>query len=183
MDELQQGLHRHGPERRGVKLEAGGLALPAPGLVVGVEDAVAQEIPERVAEVLALGIVRELGLEHVLQVSRVCGDDTVKAGEPRAAEDERAALTVDQAGDPLVYVFANAKEEGRQHADHRPHREATNPPLPQGVDGHKYGDGKEELQDLDLRQDPSHIHISSGGSIGAVGEEGGLVAGVHDVDL
>ena len=50
------------------ELEGGGLALEQPGVVVGVEDALPQEVVEDGVPGGGLGVVVEPGLEDVLQV-------------------------------------------------------------------------------------------------------------------
>jgi hypothetical protein len=77
----EPGLHllRDDPERVGAhgdaaELQAGHLALVAPGVAVHVEDAASEEVPEERREGLALGEVVEVGLEHVLHVGRVGRD-------------------------------------------------------------------------------------------------------------
>lgn len=65
---------------------AGELALREPEVTVGIEDATAEEVAEDVDEGLALGVVAEVGLEYVLHIVRVGGDDGAAGAE--AAHDE-----------------------------------------------------------------------------------------------
>ncbi|KAH0451303.1 hypothetical protein IEQ34_018602 [Dendrobium chrysotoxum] len=65
------------------------LALASPGLVVGVEDAVAEDI-EYLGEFMAFGVVVEVDVEDVVDVGGVAGDEQLHAGEPWAEEKEGA---------------------------------------------------------------------------------------------
>lgn len=60
-----------------MELDACCFPLPLPRVVIGAENAVAEEVPDVVAEVGAFREVREFGLEEVLDVARIGGDDAV----------------------------------------------------------------------------------------------------------
>ncbi|GMN31905.1 hypothetical protein TIFTF001_041660, partial [Ficus carica] len=92
-DELAEGF--------GVELVAGDLALELPGVAVGAEDAVAEEVGERDAEGLALAVVGEVGLEDVVDDGGVAGEDL--AGAEEVLDDEGGRWGVlDELGEPLV---------------------------------------------------------------------------------
>lgn len=81
-DEVGDGGGGELPEVGGVEGDAGGLPLAPPEVAVGVEDAVAEEIPEHVPEVVAFGEATEPGLEQVLHVPRVCRHHAVQICKP-----------------------------------------------------------------------------------------------------
>jgi len=162
--ELDERAGRERAELGRVELEAGRLALPPPHLVVGAEDAVAEEVPDGVAEVGALGEAPEPGLEEVLQVPRVGGDHALEVGEPRPAERERAAARLEHAGDPLVHVAAEAQEQRREHADERPRRQALRAPLPKRVDSQEDGHGHQQLHRLHLREQARESAAAAAGT-------------------
>lgn len=62
-------------KRFGVELVARNLSLELPGLPIDVEDAVAKKIEENTYGERAFLVVVEVGLEHVLDVGRVCSQD------------------------------------------------------------------------------------------------------------
>lgn len=64
-----------GTDSFGGELETGSLALETPVVAVGVEDAGAEEVMEDGGEGGAFWVVVEVGLEDVLNVGRVGGDD------------------------------------------------------------------------------------------------------------
>lgn len=99
-----------------MKLDARNLSLPEPRLVIGIEYPISEKIANRVPEVMAFGEIRELGLQEMLEVPRIGGDNTVKAAKPRTNEPKRAVLTYNNAGDPLIHVTLEAGDERRQHA-------------------------------------------------------------------
>ncbi|KAJ6853243.1 uncharacterized protein M6B38_251165 [Iris pallida] len=91
-----------GADGAAAELEAGHLALEVPELAVGVEDPVAEEVPEDGGEGLPLGEVVEVGLEHVLDVVRVGGDDVVEDVDVdglRGRVAEEVGVPVDEVGE------------------------------------------------------------------------------------
>ncbi|XBH96500.1 hypothetical protein VPH35_086871 [Triticum aestivum] len=95
------------PRREGAEARAGhdqlGLgALAAPGLAVGVEDAVAEDV-EDLGELIALGVVGEVGGEDVAHVGGVAGDEEADAGDPGASLEVVARAGQD-AGGPVMEV-------------------------------------------------------------------------------
>jgi hypothetical protein len=79
---------------------AGGLALPQPAVAVGVEDAAAEQVLDHGHPELALGVVAEVGLENVLDVGRVGGDDAAAEADGLEGHGVRGAALQD-AGRPL----------------------------------------------------------------------------------
>ena len=134
-----------------MELEAGRLALAAPRVVVGVEDAVAEQIPDGVPEVLPLGKAGELGLKHELEVSRIGRDHAVQVREPGTLEDEGSVLKVEHLSDPLVHVLPETEDERREHADDGPDSQPLLLLLPYRVEGDEDGPREEELHAVDLR--------------------------------
>ena len=136
---------RHGgAERARGELERGRLALRHPRVAVGVEDAVAEQVPEDGVPEGALGVVVEARLEDVLQVPGVArdGDQPAPARHPGHGEDAglvRAPRAAQVGGDPLVHVLG-VLHEPRQAAEQRPHprpaEPARHPPEPGHVQGH-----------------------------------------------
>ncbi|KAH0452159.1 hypothetical protein IEQ34_019458 [Dendrobium chrysotoxum] len=63
------------------------LTLASPGLVVGVEDAVAEDI-KVLGKFMAFGVVVEVDVEDVVDVGGVAGDEQLHAREPGAEEKE-----------------------------------------------------------------------------------------------
>ena len=62
-------------KRLGVELVTRNLSLELPRLPISVEDAVAKKIEETAYKERAFLVVEEVGLEHVLDVGRVCSKD------------------------------------------------------------------------------------------------------------
>lgn len=83
-------IEDEGTDGLGVEFEAGGLALETPERAVGVEDAVAEEIVHGGGDKAALWVVVEVGVEDVLDVGRVGGEDEGGdgGGEGGAERDE-----------------------------------------------------------------------------------------------
>ncbi|KAJ1274278.1 hypothetical protein BS78_05G050400 [Paspalum vaginatum] len=93
------GVGAHGDA---AELEAGHLALVAPGAAVDVEDAAAEEVPEERGEGGALGEVVEVGPEHVLDVGRVGGDgaaEDVDVDGGRGGVPEEVRVPVAEVGE------------------------------------------------------------------------------------
>ncbi|CAA6666238.1 unnamed protein product [Spirodela intermedia] len=63
------------------------LTLALPGVRVGIEDPISQDV-EDLQELGALWVVDEVGVENVVDVSRIDGDENVHAGEPGSLEQE-----------------------------------------------------------------------------------------------
>ncbi|KAL0911530.1 hypothetical protein M5K25_019678 [Dendrobium thyrsiflorum] len=84
----------------------------APQGAVGVEDAAAEEIVESGAEAIALRVVVEVRFQHVLDVRRICGDDT--ADTAGAVEDQRVGRRSNkEIRRPLEKAVAVAEELGK----------------------------------------------------------------------
>lgn len=96
-----------------MELDAGGLSLPEPRLVVGVEYPVTQKITNRVAEVMSFREVGELGLEKMLKVTRIGGDNTIEAAKPGTFESKRSVLVYNDVGHPFVHVALETGDERR----------------------------------------------------------------------
>ena len=73
-------------KRPGVELHAVGPALDLPEVAMGVDHVVAEEIEDDGPDSRAFGEVVEVGLEDVLDIGQVGGDDTPDVA--RVAEDE-----------------------------------------------------------------------------------------------
>lgn len=110
------GVHHEVAKGALAELVARLLALPLPLFAVRVEDAMAEEVHQHAEGALALGVVLEVGLEHVFDVGGVGGDDT--SDLPRAPEGHRVGGTVDEdVGDPVeksVPVFEELGKETEQ---------------------------------------------------------------------
>ncbi|CAM0871283.1 unnamed protein product [Alopecurus aequalis] len=92
--------------------------LAAPRLAVGVEDAVAEDV-EDLGELVALGVVDEVGGEDVAHVGRVAGDEEADAGEPRASFEVVGAGQ--DAGGPVVEVV-HVGDQAEEMAQYWPFR-------------------------------------------------------------
>ena len=62
-------------KRLGVELVTRNLSLELPRLSISVEDAVAKKIEETAYKERAFLVVEEVGLEHMLDIGRVCSKD------------------------------------------------------------------------------------------------------------
>lgn len=92
-------------EGAGVELVAGDLALELPGVSVGGEDAVAEEVPDGAAESGAFAVAGEVGLENVLDHGRVRCE--YLAGAEGAVEDEGGGRAdAEDVGDPVNAAVA-----------------------------------------------------------------------------
>lgn len=86
-------------ERSGVELVAGELSLELPGVTIGVEDTVAEEIAESSMESIAFVVDGEVGLEDMLDDGRIGGENL--AGAEGAVEGEGGGgRAVEDVGDP-----------------------------------------------------------------------------------
>ena len=66
-------------------------SLLLPRLVIGVKDAILEEIVESFVEEDAFGEVLEVGLEHVLDVGGYTSHGSVRATEPDSAVKKRTS--------------------------------------------------------------------------------------------
>lgn len=87
-----------------MKLDARGLPLPLPDIIVGIEDSVPEKIPERVAEIRAFRVRLEPRLEKVFEVTGVGSDYTVEICKPRAPECESNVLPTKNLRNPFVHI-------------------------------------------------------------------------------
>ncbi|KAB1200005.1 hypothetical protein CJ030_MR0G008649 [Morella rubra] len=71
------GLRDEVFERFGLEFMTHNLALESPEMTVDVEDAIAKELREEVAEVRAFDVVREVGMEEVVNVGGIGGEDAM----------------------------------------------------------------------------------------------------------
>lgn len=89
MDEIADGQGGELPKLAGMELDARRLPLRLPRLVVGVEDAVAEQIVQGVPEVLPLGEAPELGFKQEFQVPGIRCHHAVQVCEPSATHRSR----------------------------------------------------------------------------------------------
>lgn len=103
-------------ERFGVELVAGGFPLQLPEVAVGVEDALPQKVSEKANEAVAFRVVVEVGLQHVLHVQRVGGDDAVDLAGPPEYGGVGGAAAEDFSG-PLQEPMAVLQEFWKDSQD------------------------------------------------------------------
>ncbi|WVZ88345.1 LOW QUALITY PROTEIN: hypothetical protein U9M48_034878 [Paspalum notatum var. saurae] len=127
---LRDDLVRVGAHGDAAELEAGHLALVAPGGAVDVEDAAAEEVAEERGEGGALGEVVEVGLEHVLDVGRVGGDgaaEDVDVDGGRGGGPEEVRVPVGEVGKVLGPGAGEARHTWQLHHGHRRTSSSTRP--------------------------------------------------------
>uniref|UniRef100_A0A8R7UFK0 Uncharacterized protein n=1 Tax=Triticum urartu TaxID=4572 RepID=A0A8R7UFK0_TRIUA len=146
------GVGAHGDA---AELEAGHLALVAPGVAVDVEDAAAEEVAEERGEALALGEVFEVGLEHVLDVGRVGGDgaaEDVDVDGARGRLAQQVRVPVSEVGEVL----------GPGAREVRPADMAAAPRPPAHEQEHRgerhHEDGQDEEGQPDAPRAPGQLH-------------------------
>lgn len=166
-----------------MKLDARRLSLPLPRVSVGAEYSIAEKISDGVSEIRAFWEIREVGLEKVLQVAWVRGDDAVEAAEGRSFESERSVLLAEHAGNPLVRVASESRHQRRQHPEDRPNGQAVAFLLPQGIYSYENENRHEKLERLNMVEE---IHLARNKNIRGGRErerrrEGGEVGGVEDI--
>lgn len=104
MNKLEQRLGSEVSKLSGMELDARRLPLTLPRVSIGVEYSIAEQVANVTEKELSLWEVGELGLEEVLQITRVAGDDGVETAERGALENEGPVLTAEDGGDPLIRV-------------------------------------------------------------------------------
>lgn len=82
---------------------AGDLPLELPGVTVGVENAVAEEVLENFTEEVAFLVDGEVGLEDVLNHSRVGGDNEA-AAQRVVHSDGRSGRVLEKLSEPWESV-------------------------------------------------------------------------------
>lgn len=64
-----------------------------PNLSVRIEDSTAEEILQHVDEGISLGVVLEVGFEHVLHVDRISGDDPMAHPQATVGDGVRRVVS------------------------------------------------------------------------------------------
>lgn len=96
-------------ERLLVKLIAGSLALPVPVIAVEVKDAEAEEVLKKRDGMIAFGAVGEVGLEDVLNVCSIGGNESI--GVEGEVEDYGMGGGLgEEGGDPFKGVMTMLEE-------------------------------------------------------------------------
>lgn len=101
---INHGLHEF-TKRLGVELVARNLSLELPRLAIDVEDAVAEKIEENAPGERALMVVREMGLEHVLDIGGV-GSENLAATKYVVEGESCRGRILEDFGSPLHTVFS-----------------------------------------------------------------------------
>jgi len=103
-------------------------------------------------EVRTLWVDRETGLEKMLNVSWVAGNNAVEGAKPRTSKPECPVLADKNIRQPFVYVASYRGYQRRKHANQRPNGHPLVFLLAQGMYCRKHEKGNKELKNLNISQ-------------------------------